>query len=283
MSEESPYAGHTAIVFGSTSGIGAATALLLAQRGAAVTVVGRREKEGTATAERCAAAGVAAQFVRADVTDDSQVASAVAAAVDAHGPLTMAVNSAGTDVSAPFTELTDTDFDTLFSINTAGLWRCVKHEIEAMVQTGHGSIVNVNSVASLLPVLGNSLYGASKNAVTGITQSAAYEYAAAGIRVNETAPGTTRTQVLDDFLNQTTGEKVTAEQLARCVALGYLSQPRQQATAISFLLSDEASFITGVTLPVDGGMKLLTRAVATPTGAAPETPGDRVGRERASG
>ncbi len=219
MSEGSPYAGDTAIVFGGTSGIGAATALLLAERSPAVTVVSRREPEGEATAERCRAAGAAAQYVAGDVTDDGQVAAAVATATRAHGPLTMAVNSAGTDVSAPFTDLTDADVATLFLINTEGLWRCVKHEIAAMVETGRGSIVNVNSIASLVPVLGNSLYGASKNAVTGITQSAAYEYAAAGIRVNETAPGTTRTQVLEDFLAQSTGDTVTAEQLARCVAL----------------------------------------------------------------
>lgn len=283
MPENAPYAGHNAIVFGGTSGIGAATSLLLCERGASVTLVGRREQEGHEAAQKCKTAGGKAQFVRADVTDDAQVADAVAAAVGAHGPLTMAVNSAGIDLSAPFTELTDDDFASVFSINTEGLWRCVKHEIEAMAKTGHGSIVNVNSVASLLPVLGNSLYGASKNAVTGITQSAAYEYAAAGIRVNETAPGTTRTEMLEDFLRQSTGDGVSGDQLARCVALGYLADPREQATAIAFLLSDEASFITGVTLPVEGGMKLLSRAVATPSGAAPKTPGDRIAEARSGG
>lgn len=277
------YQGHNAVIFGGTSGIGAATALLLAERGATVTVVGRHEAEGAAAAGACREHGVDAQYVHGDVTDDASVAAAVAAA-EQIGPLTMAANSAGIDVSKPFTELADADFETTFAVNTAGLWRCVKHEIEAMVRSGRGSIVNVNSIASLVPVLGNSLYGASKNAVTGITRSAAYEYAAAGIRINETAPGTTRTQMLEEYLRQNTGpDAITVEDLSRCVALGYLSEPREQATAIAFLLSDDASFITGTTLVVDGGTKLLSRVVATKTGAAPETPGDRIAAQRSAG
>lgn len=278
----SPYAGHRAIVFGGTSGIGAATAELLAKRGAAVTVVGRREEEGQNVVERCRALGASAVFAQADVTADAQVRAAVQASITAHGPLTMAVNCAGIDAAAPLTELTEADFDALFSVNTAGLWRCLRHEIEAMAETGRGSIVNVSSIASLVPVLGNSLYGATKAAVASLTTSAAYEYAAAGIRVNAVAPGTTMTELTKRWLEEVSSgdEAVTKEDLERCVALGYLSQPREQAAAIAFLLSDEASFITGTTLVVDGGMTLLTRVVPTPSGAAPDTPGAVIARQR---
>jgi NAD(P)-dependent dehydrogenase (short-subunit alcohol dehydrogenase family) len=277
----SPYRGHNAIVFGGASGIGAATALLLAERGASVTIADRDAEMGEHVAASCRSAGARAGFARADVTDEAQVGNAVQAAVDQYGPLTMAANVAGIDLSAPFTELTDDDYEQVFSVNTAGLWRCLKHEIEAMSKTGRGAIVNVGSIAAVVPVLGNSLYGASKAAVSSLTTTAAYEYAAAGIRVNEVLPGTTRTPMLDDWLQQVAGTQgLTIADLKRCVALGYLAEPREQATAIAFLLSDDASFITGASLATDGGMALLTRAVPTSTGAPPETPGDVLLRNR---
>lgn len=275
------YQGHNAVIFGGGSGIGAATAVLLAQRGASVTIADRDEKGGEKVAGQCRAAGARAAFVHVDVTDDVQVHHAVQASVDKHGPLTMAANVAGIDVAGPFTELTEDDYEKLFSVDTAGVWRCLKHEIDAMCETGSGSIVNVSSIAASLPVLGNSLYGAAKAAVSSLTTTAAYEYAAAGIRVNEVRPGTTRTALLDDWLAQVAVQQgLTVEDLERCVALGYLAEPREQATAIVFLLSDEASFITGASLVTDGGMSLLTRAVPTSTGVAPETPGDAVARSR---
>ena len=279
-----PYAGHSCVVFGGTSGIGAATAIVLAERGAAVAVAGRDAADGEEIARQCRALGARAVFVHADVVDDAQVRQAVQAAVEAHGPLTMAANVAGIDISAPFTELTESDYEQLFSVNSAGVWRCVKHEIAAMCDTGHGSIVNVSSIAAIVPVLGNSLYGASKAAVSSLTTSAAYEYAAAGIRVNSVLPGTTRTAMLDEWLESVAGDQgLTVEDLERCVALGYLSAPREQAAAIAFLLSDEASFITGAALVVDGGMSLLNRVAPSRTGAAPDTPGDVVAKGRATG
>jgi NAD(P)-dependent dehydrogenase (short-subunit alcohol dehydrogenase family) len=276
-----PYARHNAIVFGGASGIGAATALLLAERGASVTIADLDEQGGQAVVAHCQATGAAAAFVHVDLADDAQVRDAVRASVDGHGALTMAANVAGIDRSAPLSELTEEDYEALFSINTGGLWRCLKHEIDAMCATGPGSIVNVGSIAGTLPVLGNSLYGASKAAVSSLTTSAAYEYAAAGIRVNEVAPGTTRTAMLDDWIAHVAGgEGLRVEDLERCVALGYLADPREQAAAIAFLLSDEASFITGASLVTDGGMSLLNRTVPTSSGIAPVTPGERVAQAR---
>lgn len=270
----SSYAAHSAIVFGATSGMGAATALLLAERGANVTLVGRRSDLGKKVAQQCAATGTACHFVQTDICDDAQVAAAVASAVTTYGRITMAANVAATDVAKPLVELTDQDYDTMFNTNTRGTWHCLKHEIAAMLKTGGGSIVNVNSIGSRIAIGGNSLYGASKRAVTALTEYAAFEYGSAGIRVNQTSPGATRTEMLQDWIDQAAATGITMPDFEATAVLRRISDPREQAAAIAFLLSDEASYITGVDLPVDGGTILLNRGVPTASGAAPPTPGD---------
>lgn len=275
MSAARPYDGHSAIVFGATSGIGAAAALMLAERGANVTVVGRRADRGEEVAQQCGATGSAAHYVQADVADSDQVESAVASAVSSYGRLTMAANVAAVDVVNPMTELTDDDFDSLFDINVRGVWHCLKHEIKAMLAGGDGgAIVNVSSIGGHISVPGNSLYGASKRAITALTEYAAFEYGGAGIRVNQISPGATRTEMLDSYMEQAASNGLTLEAFERAVVLRRLARPEEQASVIAFLLSDESSYVTGVDILVDGGTILLNRAVPTPTGAAPPTPGD---------
>jgi NAD(P)-dependent dehydrogenase (short-subunit alcohol dehydrogenase family) len=270
-----PYAGHSAIVFGATSGIGAASALLLAERGANVTVVGRRADRGEEVARQCTDAGSAGQFVQADVAQADQVEAAVAAAVSAYGSLTMAANVAAVDVVNPMTELTDDNFDLLFNVNVRGVWHCLKHEIKAMLDGGHGgAIVNVGSIGGHTSIAGNSLYGTSKRAVTALTEYAAFEYGSAGIRVNQISPGATLTEMLESYMEQAASDGLTLEAFERAVVLRRLAQPEEQARVIAFLLSDEASYVTGVDMLVDGGTALMNRAVPTATGAAPPTPGD---------
>lgn len=270
-----PYDGHSAIVFGATSGIGAAAALMLADRGANVTVVGRRADRGEEVAQQCSAAGSASHFVQGDVADADQVESAVASAVSTYGRLTMAANVAAVDVVNPMTDLTDDDFDTLFNTNVRGVWHCLKYEIKAMLDGGHGgAIVNVSSIGGHISVPGNSLYGASKRAVTALTEYAAFEYGAAGIRVNQISPGATLTEMLQSYMEQAATDGLTLDAFERAVVLRRLAQPEEQARVIAFLLSGEASYVTGVDMLVDGGTALLNRAVPTPTGAAPPTPGD---------
>lgn len=268
------YVGHSAIVFGSTSGIGAATALLLAQRGANVTLAGRRVDLGRDVALRCADTGTACHFVQTDISDDDQVAAAIESAVTTYGRISMAANVAATDVAKPLIELTDQDFDTMFDTNTRGTWHCLWHEIKAMLKTGGGSIVNVSSIGSRLAISGNSLYGASKRAVAALTEYAAYEYGSAGIRVNQTSPGATQTEMLQGWIDQARVTGITMADFEATAVMRRISDPREQATVIAFLLSDEASYFTGVDIPVDGGTILLNRGVPTATGAAPPTPGD---------
>ena len=266
--------GHSAIVFGATSGIGAATALLLAERGANVTLVGRRSELGNKVARSCSEAGPACHFVQADIGDDGQVASAIESAVSSYGRISMAANIAGADIVRPMIDLTDQDFDLMFNTNTRGTWHCLKHEIRSMLKTGGGSIVNVNSIGSHIAIGGNSLYGASKKAVAALTEYAAFEYGSAGIRVNQISPGATQTEMLQGWIDQAASAGLTMSDFEATAVLRRLGTPREQASAIAFLLSEEASYITGVDLPVDGGTLLLNRGVPTASGAAPSTPGD---------
>ena len=268
------YLGQSAIVFGATSGIGAATALLLAERGANVTVVGRRAELGSQVADNCSQTGSACQFVQADITNEDAVRLAVEAATVAYGKITMAVNVAAIDITKPLIELTDDDFDALFNTNTRGIWHCLKHEITSMLTSGGGTIVNVNSIGSHISITGNSLYGASKRAITALTEYAAFEYGSAGIRVNQTSPGATRTELLQNWIDQAAVDGLTMPDFEATTVMHRLSEPREQASVIAFLLSDESSYVTGVDVLVDGGTTLLNRGVPTPTGAAPPTPGD---------
>jgi NAD(P)-dependent dehydrogenase (short-subunit alcohol dehydrogenase family) len=257
------YDGHNAIVMGGTSGIGRATAELLAERGAKVTIVGRREKQGEQVAAKCRTFGSEAVFARADLTDPDQIQQAILAA-QTLGPLTMAVNCAGLDLPAPIAELSEQDYDAIFAINVKAMWNCLRAELEIMKKGSGGSIVNVGSIAAMVHVYNNAAYCASKAAVASFTSSAAFEYGSFGIRVNCVAPGTTRTELLDEWLSKTgqSDDNSVEADLERATVLGYLSEPREQATAIAFLLSDEASYITGTTLVVDGGLTLLTRMPA---------------------
>lgn len=273
--------GKTAVVFGSTSGIGAATAQRLADEGCNVVVTGRRVPEGEAVIARIGADPERVIFIRCDISIEQEVENVVAEALRRFGALELAVNNAAAIARpGPIADATDEDLATAFDTNVKGTVHCLKYEVRAMCAGRGGAIVNVNSNGGLIPVLGNALYGASKRGVTGLTQQLAYEYGPAAIRVNEIAPGATRTEMLEDWIEQAERAGITMEDFAATNALRRISDPWEQAAAIAFLLSDEAGFITGATLPTDGGSVLVTRAVPTPGGALPEVPGDLVVADR---
>jgi NAD(P)-dependent dehydrogenase (short-subunit alcohol dehydrogenase family) len=226
-----------ALVTGGASGIGAATVALLRQRGATVVATDLQPGDGV---------------VALDVTDEAAVDACIAAIVAEHGRLDLAANVAGT--SGSYSEIADSTTEawrrTLVT-NLDGTYFCVRAELRAMLASATGgAIVNVASGAARMGVAGLSAYCASKHAVLGLTKSAALEVARKGIRVNAVCPGSTRTPMLRAFA----GSEDFFEAMGRRAPMGRLGEPDEVAQAIVWLLSDEASFVTGATIDPDGGV-----------------------------
>lgn len=252
----STLAGKIALVTGASSGIGAATARLLATRGASVVLAARREEELVALAGEITSAGGTASFVCTDVSDATDVEAMVAHAVETYGRLDIAVNNAG--IGAEVYRVIDTPddwWDRVQNVNLRGNFLSLKHEARAMLAAGNGgAIVNVGSVNSFLGCPGAAAYCASKAGQVGLTTSASAELAEHGIRVNLVCPGVTDTPLHHDIkgnLGAAAFEAVKAGIHQR-----RFGEPAEIARAIAFLASDEASFITGTTLTADGGFHL---------------------------
>jgi NAD(P)-dependent dehydrogenase (short-subunit alcohol dehydrogenase family) len=238
------------LITGATSGIGKTSALAFAKAGAKVVVSGRRETEGFAVVAEIKAAGGEATFVKADVAVDDEVKALVAATLETYGRLDVAFNNAGVEWGGPTTEATEADFRHTFNINVWGVAASMKYEIPAMLKSGGGSIINTSSVAGHIGMPGASLYVASKHAVEGLTKTVALEYAKQGIRVNAVAPAAIETDMIDRFVGKEGDQR---NYLAGVHPIGRMGKPLEIANAVLFLASEEASFITGTSLAVDGG------------------------------
>jgi NAD(P)-dependent dehydrogenase (short-subunit alcohol dehydrogenase family) len=243
--------GKVALVTGALTGIGRAAAIAFAQEGAKVVVSGRREKEGQELAAQLQALGAEAIFVRTDVRNDDDVRKLVDQTANRFGRLDIAVNNAGTEgTPGPVTEQTAESYAATFDTNVLGTLLSMKHELRAMLPQGSGSIVNVSSAYGSIGAAGASVYVASKHAVEGLTKSTALEVAGTGVRVNVVAPGTTDTGMLTRFTS-TDKNKAT---LVSTVPLKRLATPEEIAHVIAFVASANASYMTGASIPVDGGM-----------------------------
>ncbi|MEU3608787.1 SDR family oxidoreductase [Streptomyces sp. NPDC035033] len=242
-------AGRKALVTGASSGIGAAAARVFCEAGASVFLVARREAELASLTAELTAQGHTAGYAVADVADPGAARAAVEAAAERLGGLDAAFNNAGTaTVPAPLHLTDDAAFEDVMAVNVRGTWNCMKHEIATMLPGG-GAIVNNSSVAGLVATPAAAPYIASKHAVIGLTKAAA-EYAALGVRVNALAPGTTRSEMMDQWFALNPGLE---ERLHTMAPLPRTAEPREIAVAAAWLLSDAASFVVGATLPVDGG------------------------------
>src|SRR6202007_2849548 len=233
------------------TGIGRATAVTFAQQGAQIIVSGRHDKEGQKLVAELRALGAEAEFVRSDVRVDEDVRNLLDQTVKRFGRLDIAVNNAGTEgVPGPVTEQTAETFAATSDTNVLVTLLSMKHELRVMLNQGSGSIVNVSSAYGSVGAAGASVYVASKHAVEGLTKSAALEVAGSGVRVNVVAPGTTDTGMLTRFTS--TNENKTA--LVSTVPLKRLATPEEIAHVIAFVASENASYMTGSSIPVDGGM-----------------------------
>jgi NAD(P)-dependent dehydrogenase (short-subunit alcohol dehydrogenase family) len=247
--------GKVAIVTGAAAGIGRAVALKFAAEGAKVIVSDVEEEGGEATASAIRSGGAEAVFIRADVAKAADVTALIAQAVAKFGRLDCACNNAGIEGAvAPFIDQTEEDFDRIIDVNLKGVFLCLKAEITQMLTQGGGTIVNLSSVAGLIGFPGLSPYVASKHGVNGLTKNAALEYAKEGIRVNSVCPGGIDTRMLDSLAEQATGGKMTSRQMMDGLhPIGRIGTVDEVATLIVWLCSDNASFITGAHVPVDGG------------------------------
>ncbi len=247
--------GKSALVTGAGAGIRRATALKFATEGARVIVSDVNAEGGEETVRLIKAAGGEAFFMRADVSQASEVDALMKQAVETYGKLDCACNNAGIEGTiAPFAEQSEENFDRIISVNLKGVFLCLRAEIQHMAETGGGAIVNLASVAGLVGFAGLSPYVASKHGVNGLTKNAALEYGKAGIRVNSVCPGGIDTRMLDSLAEQSSDGKMTSrEMLDPLHPIGHIGKPEEVAELIVWLCSSSASFVTGANIPVDGG------------------------------
>jgi NAD(P)-dependent dehydrogenase (short-subunit alcohol dehydrogenase family) len=238
------------LITGALTGIGRATAIAFAKEGARLVVAGRHDDAGQQLTTELRALGAEAEFIRADVRHEDEVRDLVDRTVARFGRLDVAVNNAATEGQVgPITDQTAQSFAATFETNVLGVVLSMKHEVRAMQAQGSGSIINISSTYGHEGAAGASIYVGAKHAVEGITKSVALEIAKSGIRVNAVAPGPTDTGMLTRF----TGTAENRAALARQVPLGRLGLSEEVADGIVFIASDEARFITGHVLNVDGG------------------------------
>lgn len=242
-------AGKAGLVTGAGSGMGRAAALAMAQAGASVLLVGRREAPLLEVRSEIEALGGRAAAFPGDVTDRAIARGSVAACVANFGSLDLAFNNAGGHGNpAPIDQVDEAEEDAFIDLNFRAVYWGVKYQVGQMRRQGGGAIVNNASIFGLKGMGGISYYAASKFAVVGLTKSVALECAAAGIRVNAVAPGGTETP---NFLRVMDGDTHAMDAM---VPMGRIGQPHEVARAVVWLMSDEASYVTGSVLSVDGGL-----------------------------
>jgi NAD(P)-dependent dehydrogenase (short-subunit alcohol dehydrogenase family) len=258
------FTGKVALITGAGNGIGRASALGFASRGAKVVVVDRDDAAGEATAGILRQQGAEALFVKADVTKSSDVQAYVKATIEAYGAIDCFYNNAGIEGAvAPTAEYEEEMFDRVMAVNVKGVFLGLRHVLPVMLKQGHGSVVNTASVAGLVASPGMPAYVASKHAVIGLTKTAAGEVARAGVRVNAVCPGPIDTRMihsLESMLNPSDPGSVGTRYQSN-IPIGRYGTAEEVANLVIFLSSDLASNITGAQYVVDGGRTATGGAV----------------------
>jgi 3-oxoacyl-[acyl-carrier protein] reductase len=237
-----------AVVTGGAAGLGRATVKLFAAEGAAVSIWDVSGDAGQALAEELTQAGLTAEYRQVDVGDTAAVAGAVAAVRDTFGHLDILINNAGITRDATLLKMEESQFDQVVDVNLKGVFNCGQAAARVMVEQGSGSIVNTSSVVALYGNFGQTNYVAAKAGVIGMTRVWARELGRKGVRVNAVAPGFIATEMV-----MAMPEKVR-DMMADKTPMQRLGQPEEIARAYLYLASDEASFVHGAVLSVDGGL-----------------------------
>jgi NAD(P)-dependent dehydrogenase (short-subunit alcohol dehydrogenase family) len=253
------FEGRVALVTGGASGIGRVAARIFAREGAKVIVATDANiKGGEETVKLIKEAGGEATFVKCDVSNAADVEAMVNKCVSLYGRLDYAFNNAGIGPDGkrvPVVNIVDCPediWDRTIAINLKGVFLCLKYEMKQMIKQKHGAIVNTSSVGALKPVPGFCAYTASKSGLNGLTKSAALEGAAFNVRVNTIMPGPTDNTLLFEYL--TGSQPAVRDQMANMIPMKRVAHPEDMAEAVMWLCSDAAAFVTGVAIPIDGGM-----------------------------
>ena len=244
---------RVAIVTGGAKGIGWGICKVLSQEGAKIVVVDWDESHGKQTAEELNKAGGEAIFVLCDVSNEDQVKAMIEAALKHFGKIDILVNNAGVGVYKPVLETSSADWDHCLAVNLKGQFMCAKYAIPHMQKIGKGAIVNISSVHSFQTVNGVAPYAASKGGITALTRNMAIDYGPT-IRVNSIAPGWVLTPLIQSIFDSYADPADQQAQVERRQVMKRIGQPEDIGHAVAFLVSDEASFITGTQLFVDGGL-----------------------------
>jgi NAD(P)-dependent dehydrogenase (short-subunit alcohol dehydrogenase family) len=239
------------LVTGGGSGIGKAVSIKFAEQGARVIIAGRTQEKIKETQELISKMGGQAFSIQVDVSSDKQVNEMIKTVVNDFGCLDFACNSAGVGKIAPFTSITENDFDSTIGVNLKGVWLCMKYQIQQMLKQDAGAIVNISSINALGGSPNVAAYAASKAGVNSLTKTAALEYAKSNIRINAICPGPTRTPMLEGILCEA---GISENQYHSVIPQGRIGTPNDIANSVLWLCSDETSFVNGHIMVIDGGI-----------------------------
>ncbi len=251
MPDRSSLAGQIAVVTGGARGIGKAVAERFVADGAAVVFCDLDAALGAAVEQQL---GDRATFVAADVSVEADVASVIATCVESYGPPSILVSNAGVNANFDATTMTTDDWDRFMGVDLKAAWLFAKHVLPHLRDAGRGAIVNVASMHAFVTLEGFFPYAAAKSGLIGLTRSLALDYGPHGIRVNAVAPGFIRTRLVQDSIDRNADPAAAERNMVAGVALRRIGEASEVAAAIRFLASDDASYITGTTIHIDGGV-----------------------------